>query len=310
MNDIEAGRPVRPASCLKKKKISVMPAFLKIIHLTDLHLKAPGGDVLGIDPARRLATVIASINRNHADAALCVVTGDLADLAEPAAYRLAREMLAGLVVPVALTLGNHDARAPFRESFPLAPESPGGFVQSAVDLGPLAVVVIDTLDEEQRGVGRVCVRRLAWLEATLGRLKPKPVIVFMHHPPMRIGLPWFDPMLIGNGDEVLALLHRHDHVAHLAFGHVHVNVSGVRHGLSFSGSRGTCHKILARPTPAEALYADQGAAYDMLLFAEGLLAVHSIDPAGPNRLIGRETPTPDERGAFEMLRGKTIDNWM
>lgn len=287
-----------------------MPPAIKIIHLTDLHLKKPPGTVLGIDPSERLATVIRSVNDNHADAALCVVTGDIADMAEPEAYRLAREMLSALSVPLALTLGNHDARTPFRQAFPTIATSEGGFIQDAIDLGPVAVVIVDTLDEDHPGQGLVCGARLAWLDRQLEVLAPKPVIVFMHHPPLSIGLAWFEPMLIANGSEVMAVLRRHENVLHLAFGHAHVNTSGTWQGLSFSGSRGTCHKILAHPARQTAEYVDQGAAYDLMIFSGNGLSVHSIDPAGPNRLIGREFATADEKGEFENLRNDRVESWM
>jgi 3',5'-cyclic-AMP phosphodiesterase len=287
-----------------------MPPFLKIVHLTDLHLTDRQDTILGIDPRERLDTVITSIKRHHADAACCVVTGDIADAAAPEAYRFAQERLSELPIPVVMTLGNHDLRAPFRQAFADAAATEGGFVQSMIDLGSVAAVLVDTLDEAQAGQGLVCGERLAWLDRVLSALAPKPVIIFMHHPPLSIGLAWFEPMLVANGEEVMALISRHRHVVHVAFGHVHVNVSGVWRGVSFSGSRGTCHKILAQPSLNQADYVDQGAAYDLLLVARDAVSVHTIEPAGSNLLIGREFPTPDGKGEFINLRDRPTPHWM
>ena len=97
---------------------------------------------------------------------------------------------------------------------------------------------------------------------------------------------------------------------HIAFGHVHVNTSGTRGEISFSGSRGTCHKILADPTADFADYVDHGPAYDIILVEPDSVCVHNIDPAGPNRLIAREHATPDERGSWTTFRDAAIDRWM
>lgn len=282
----------------------------KIIHVTDTHLCADGRRVLGVDPAQNLRDVVRSINENHADAVLCVLTGDIADAGEAAAYELAGNILDELRVPLAVTLGNHDSRAAFATSYPQAPASDCGFVHSIVEVDDFACVLLDTLAEDHAGQGRVCGTSLQWLDAELDRLSDRRVIVFMHHPPLSIGIRWFDGLLLSNGAEVMDTLVRHGNVLHVAFGHVHLGVSGTWRGISFSGSRGTCHKILADPAADCAEYVDQGPAYDVLLVGDDGVTVHTIDPAGPNRLIARERMTEDEHGAFEHLRNATIDRWM
>lgn len=282
----------------------------KIIHITDTHLCPPGGTVLGLDPEARLRTVIRAVNENHGDAALCVVTGDLTDQGQFDAYLLLRDCLAGLRVPHRLLLGNHDARAAFREVFATTDRDDDGFVQSVVEFGQTACILLDTLDEARPADGLLCGRRLAWLDARLAELAASRVLIFMHHPPLSIGLPWFDGMLLANGEALMQCLARHDNVAHIAFGHVHVNTSGVWRGISFSASRGTCHKILSDTAANHADYVDDGAAYDMLLIGDDGVAVHSIEPAGPNTLIGRETPTPDGRGTLDLIGTAGQQRWM
>jgi 3',5'-cyclic AMP phosphodiesterase CpdA len=75
---------------------------LKFIHLTDPHLLAPGRALHGTDPTWRLRRAVASINAEHADAAFVVITGDLADRGEPAAYAALADCLAPLRMPVHL----------------------------------------------------------------------------------------------------------------------------------------------------------------------------------------------------------------
>lgn len=282
----------------------------KIIQITDPHLRPPGERVLGLDPAKRLQAVVRSINENHGDAAVCVVTGDLTDDGDDRAYRLLKSCLTDFQVPYRLLLGNHDARAAFLEVFPDAETDDGGFVQSTIQVGETACILLDTLDESRLGSGFLCEWRLSWLDEQLAASAGRQVIVFMHHPPLSIGLRWFDEMLLENGAEVMDRLVRNPNVAHIVFGHVHVNTSGVWRGVSYSASRGTCHKILSDPAAAQADYVDQGPAYDILLLGEEEVCVHSVDPAGPNELIAREYPTVDGRGSFELVSSAGAQRWM
>src|SRR5579871_2695784 len=69
-------------------------AAMKIVHLTDIHLGPKGLVRFGADQHERLAAAIAGINANHPDAALCIVTGDLADRGDLTAYEDLRTALA------------------------------------------------------------------------------------------------------------------------------------------------------------------------------------------------------------------------
>ena len=94
---------------------------MKLVQVSDLHFVPPGVRLLGIDPRARFSACVADINANHADAELCLLTGDLADRGAPEAYAALREALADLRVPYRLMVGNHDDRAAFRGAFPEAP---------------------------------------------------------------------------------------------------------------------------------------------------------------------------------------------
>ena len=58
---------------------------MKFIHLTDIHLKAPGTMLCNADPVANLDRVLRDITQWHADAEFCVISGDLADEGEPEA---------------------------------------------------------------------------------------------------------------------------------------------------------------------------------------------------------------------------------
>jgi 3',5'-cyclic AMP phosphodiesterase CpdA len=90
---------------------------VKFIQLTDTHVI--GGDRLlfGANPARRLRLAVDSINREHADAAFVIVTGDMTHWGDAEAYEAFNEQIGRLQMPVHLMVGNHDDTSAFANDF-------------------------------------------------------------------------------------------------------------------------------------------------------------------------------------------------
>ncbi|PKR89976.1 phosphodiesterase [Pleomorphomonas diazotrophica] len=212
---------------------------MKLIQVTDIHLRERGEPVCGLDPAANLAATIADINRHHADADLVVFTGDLSDDGSPASYRLFADLLESLIPPHRLLLGNHDDRTAFRAMFPDAPAE-DDFIQSVLDTDAGRLVFLDTLDEGAVG-GLLCDRRLTWLDRRLSEASG-PAIVFMHHPPFDIGMPPLDGVKLANPSTLGAVFRRHGNVRHIFAGHVHRLCSGIWNGTAFNTGRGTSHQ--------------------------------------------------------------------
>jgi 3',5'-cyclic AMP phosphodiesterase CpdA len=216
---------------------------MKLIHLTDTHLVPPGQMLFELDPHRRLAAAVADINRRHADAALCVITGDLAHRGEVAAYEVLKDCLAALCVPARLVLGNHDDRDAFHRVFPEAPVDAGGFSQSALDTAAGRFLFLDTLQPGSHA-GAYCAGRRGWLARELDRART-PVYVFMHHPPFPLRYRPMDEIGIKDAETALQpmLAAYQDKIRHIFFGHVHRPVSGSWRGIPFSTLRGTNHQV-------------------------------------------------------------------
>lgn len=212
---------------------------MKLIQITDLHLRGRGGLICGLDPAANLEKAVADINRNHPDADLAVVTGDLSDDGSPASYRLLATILEPLIPPARLLLGNHDERSAFSAVFPDAPAEEG-FVQSVQDIDGLRLVFLDTLDEGAVG-GKLCERRLAWLDRRLGETSAE-AFIFMHHPPCDIGFPPLDAVKLADPQAFADAIRRHGNVRHIFAGHVHRLCSGIWNGMAFNTGRGTNHQ--------------------------------------------------------------------
>jgi 3',5'-cyclic AMP phosphodiesterase CpdA len=263
---------------------------MKLIQVSDLHFVPPGVRLLGLDPRARLEACIADINANHADAELCLFTGDLADRGAPAAYRALREVLAGLELPYRLLVGNHDDRAAFRAVFPESPLDDAGFVQSVVRATAGDLVLLDT-HEPGTGAGSFCAERQDWLRGRLAEAEGRPVYLFMHHPPFDIGIPSLDRIRLERPEGFAAALDGGANIVHLFFGHVHRPVSGSWRGIPFSALRSTVHQVpLDFETEAPVPYNHESPAYAVILIDDGRTVVHhhcylddSRLPAGTER---------------------------
>jgi 3',5'-cyclic AMP phosphodiesterase CpdA len=217
--------------------------MLKFIHLTDTHLVTPGHALYGNDPAQRLQQAIDSINREHADAAFVVVTGDLAHRGEPEAYAELRERLSTLNTPVHLLVGNHDDRGHFLEAFTQTPTTDDGFVQYAYTASGFRHIALDS-NEPGVSWGVFCERRARWLADELSAGEPLPVHLFIHHPPFGVGIPPMDRIsLLDAGPLREALVPHAKRIRHLFFGHLHRPLAGSWMGIPTSTIRGTNHQV-------------------------------------------------------------------
>jgi 3',5'-cyclic AMP phosphodiesterase CpdA len=214
---------------------------LKILQITDCHLLPPGETVFGSDPRARLAAAIDDINRHHSDAALCVLTGDLAHHADERAYVALREVLADLPMPYQLLPGNHDDRTGLRTVFPEVTVDDDGFIQSMRDTPAGRFIFLDTVDPGVH-TGAYCERRCAWLAAALDNSRDRPIYFFLHHPPFPIALPHIDQYRMLDSAAFAAVIAGHSNIRHMFLGHVHRPVSGSWHGIPFSALRGTNHQ--------------------------------------------------------------------
>jgi len=214
---------------------------MKLIQVSDLHYLPPGMLLLGIDPRARLEAAIDDINRHHSDAALCLFTGDLADRGESEAYDALRETLAVLQIPYRLTIGNHDDRDHFLNAFPDAPRDENGFVQTVVATDGGQVILIDT-NHPGRHTGDFCARRQAWLKARLESAGDEAVYLFMHHPPLDIGIPSMDKIGLVDKQGFSRTIEGAG-IRHIFFGHVHRPISGSWRGIPYSSLCSMVHQV-------------------------------------------------------------------
>ena len=248
---------------------------MKIIQVTDVHLGRRGEIRYGADLHERLDRCIEHINARHADATLCVFTGDLTDAGEPQAYADLKAALSRLAVPYRLLPGNHDRRANLIAAFPDNGTDENGFAQSVFDTPEGRLIFLDSL-AEGRVTGELCDSRLGWLDARLAEATGKAAYIFLHHPPVELGLTLLDPLGLEQPRRLTDVLTRHGNVRYIFFGHVHRDIAGTVAGIPFSAQRGLHARFMLDLTGDEVVE-QAPPAYSIILIDGARVVVHSHD---------------------------------
>lgn len=203
--------------------------MVTIAQITDLHCRPAGASALGFVPTNALARrAVDALLALRPQPDLVLVTGDVTDRGEPAAYEVARDALARLAMPVLLTPGNHDAREAMRAAFadwPGIAHGEGPRLNTAVELESAAVVVLDSLVDGS-AAGALGEEQLDWLDRTLARFADKPVLVAVHHPPLATGIAHMDAIGLTDRAALASLVARHPQVDLVVAGHVHRQIVG------------------------------------------------------------------------------------
>ena len=226
------------------------PASHTIIHVSDPHFLA--GDVrLGdrYDVEASFERTLEAIRSVHSTPDAIVITGDLTDLGEPAAYarlRAAVEPVAAqLDAPIVWVAGNHDERPALRAGLldAAATEEP---VTGVWDLNGLRLIALDTSVPGWHH-GDLDGAQLAWLAEQLRTPAPHGTLLAMHHPPLPSHLPLFDILELQHQDELADVIRGTD-VRGILAGHLHYSSHGEFSGIPVSVASATCYTMnVARP---------------------------------------------------------------
>lgn len=199
---------------------------MNILQLSDPHLLAnPADTIAGRHPATLLAEglrrALAQLGEEGVAVDRLLLSGDLCDDESWGGYVALREVLRDWSGPIDLLAGNHDQptllRAVMGRRAQIAP--------AAVALGPWRLLLLHSHRPGCVG-GWLGDRQLHWVAEQLQAAPPGPVLVAVHHPPVPIGDPAFDPIGLHDGPELLRLLARCSGVKGLVFGHVHQHWQG------------------------------------------------------------------------------------
>ena len=214
---------------------------MKFIHISDTHFKKDKFDLFGLDPKKRLKKAIRSINKNQKNAKFIIVTGDLTDRGDIYSYQTLKDILDTAKMPVYTIIGNHDERDNYLSVFKDAFVT-DGFIQTTKIIKNSVFIFLDTKIENTHA-GDMCNQRFDWFKSQLKLHKDKDVYIFMHHPPMDIGIPKMDIVGFKSKQKLKRIFLKNPNIKYLFFGHVHRQISGTWAGVPYSCVKGINHQV-------------------------------------------------------------------
>lgn len=256
---------------------------LTIAQITDLHVTTDKDPLNQQRNEERLRQVMRAIHELRPRPVAIVASGDLVDRGEREEYLELERLMAESEIPIFYAVGNHDSREGFLSVFsgPGAQTDANGYIQYAVDFGPMRIVVCDTLEGPNHGDYDEA--RAAWLAETLDAEPNKPTAVILHHPPIPSGIQWMDPdpdsPWIGRLAQVLK---GRDQVQVLMCGHIHRAFTGLFAGHVLSAAPATSIQLTLDLTEVDMhvpdgreILVEEPPAFALLMCHAGHLTTHT-----------------------------------
>ena len=253
-----------------------------LAHVSDTHLLDGGAPLGGVaDTVAALARAAEQLARVGGSLDAILVTGDVADLGEPDAYRIAREALEPLAAATGARLvwvmGNHDERVPFREELLREPPSDRP-LNGIIDVQGLRVIVLDSTVPGYHH-GALDAESLEWLDAVLLEPAQHGTVLALHHAPIATPVALMDVLELRGQAELADVLSGSD-VRLILGGHLHYATNGSFAGIPVSVAGATAYTIDASAPPGALIGVDGGRSFNLVhLFDDGV--VTSVVPIGP-----------------------------
>ncbi len=216
--------------------------MIVLAHVSDIHIDA------GERASARTRAVLRHLEELPYDLAAVLVSGDVADHGDPAAYDRARALLAGGRHPLVVCPGNHDDRAAFRAGLgPLLREDGDPAPTAPVDQvlrGDGFVLAVGDSSVPGKHHGLLEDGTLEWLDRILTDTpRDTPVLVAFHHPPVPLHTPYVDEIRQFGEDRLAALADRHPHLTAFLAGHAHTAAATTFAGRPLLVAPGTASAI-------------------------------------------------------------------
>lgn len=261
------------------------PDFV-LLHISDTHLIAQGTLYGAVDADGRLGELIEQLAAARLRPDAIVVTGDLTDRGEPAAYRKLRAAVepfaAELAAELVWVMGNHDDRSALRSA--LLDEAPSMAPLDRVSMiDGLRVITLDT-SVPGHHYGEITGSQLAWLAAQLEAPAPHGSILALHHPPIPSVLDLAVTVELRDQAALGRVLRGSDVRAILA-GHLHYSTNATFVGIPVSVASATCY-TQDLTVAAGGTRGRDGAQACNVVHIYPDTVVHSVIPLGAGETVG------------------------
>jgi len=201
-----------------------------LLQISDCHLcDAHDGLYKAQSPDENILRLLPALKATKPDG--IVLTGDVAEQGDRAAYERAATYFHALAPHKAWIPGNHDDRSMMSEVL-----SNKGFVFESVLLwGQWRLVLLDSVIDNDPA-GELDDEAIALLMTQAK--SDQPTLVFIHHPPLPVGAAWIDKYPLKNPQALMEAIDS-NWVKAVCFGHVHQVFSETRAGVQYLSAPAT-----------------------------------------------------------------------
>ena len=226
-------------------------ALLTFVHITDTHISAdPRYNLDGVShtPLFGAKALVKRLNDLPFTPDFVLHTGDVAYDPDESAYEAAREIFGELRFPITYLNGNHDDKAALQRIL-LGREQPEACFNQEIEVNGVQIVCLDSKHPTLATRGHISDEQLTWLSSIAKADDPRPLVVAVHHNPLKVGIPWWDDfMSLENGDDLhAALLPLRSRLRGVFFGHVHQSTQIYRDGILYVSGLSSWYQISAQP---------------------------------------------------------------
>jgi len=257
-----------------------------LLHISDTHLVADGSLYGAVDADGRLGELLEQLTHSGMRPDAIVFTGDLADAAEPEAYRKLRKVVepfaAELGAQLIWVMGNHDNRAELRNW--LLDEAPSmAPLDRVCTIDGLRIITLDT-SVPGHHYGDVNQSQLDWLAAELRTPAPHGTILALHHPPIPSVLDLAVTVELRDQASLGRVLKGGD-VRTILAGHLHYSTTATFVGIPVSVASATCYTQDLTAAVGGTRGRDGAQACNLVHVYQDTV-VHSVVPLGAGKTVG------------------------
>lgn len=184
------------------------------------------------------------IRQSDLDIRALVFTGDLAERAEPDAYRRLKDLVTphaeALSAEVIWVMGNHDEREPFSEVL-WGEQATSAPRDRAYDVDGLRIIALDTSVPGYHH-GEIVDEQWEWLAQQLASPAPRGTLLALHHPPIPTVVPLMGLIELDNQARLWEAIRGSD-VRGILAGHLHYSTHTVVDGIPVSVAAAACYNV-------------------------------------------------------------------
>ena len=199
-----------------------------IAQISDTHIAGRGKKTYGVAPmSQNLSQCVGHINQLKPEVDLVLVTGDISCSGQPEEFNEAAELLNKLDAPYFVIPGNHDDclnllsvfRGKACTSINLGKDRE--FINYVIDDFDIRLIAMDSTIINEPG-GEVCEARATWLNERLSEDREKPTIIFMHHPPIKLGVKETNVDGFTGSERLGEVVKKYFNIERIICGHIHL----------------------------------------------------------------------------------------